>query len=555
MIRKTLILLLLILAIFSCQKKENEKATPEDVVFTALLMDPGAGLKSTNDTIRCQDLDPVYAMVKIGTTPENAKFYSPAVFRLDGKLYTQAIKLEPGTHWVYEFLIMDDMGTPTDTDDDEIYMATPEIDGDFAQYTNPDVPFSITVTAFAKTEVEVQVLCFEPKSYTSFGFEWFAITEIVIREQCFFGDLCVDDPLAWAGSHYELQSTGLAIDMPALFKIHAYRNGNELPFSPFTNDLEFYDDDPTKPWYGVGYPLCVTYPDNLNAEGELFTFELWILVKNENGFNYELYHTWTFEDNEEIEHGGDGIVDFVVGDCNLEPADLELDWLGLSPQPTIDWEAYNDCVGPASGSAPNVTVYSGYLGGGGGFETPAGLLVDFATGNNTAVTVTMEAFNVAGSLGSMPDAGTDAHTAFDAIVNLGESASYNSSGSDWYYQATFSGLDPAKTYEFVTTANRNGSSYNGNGSGSRWTRFSIIGAEEYTNASSSGSGVIVVSDDVIKMNTGYNTVEGNIVKWSGIKCGADGVFIVLSQNVGAEGPGEPIKSYGLQGFKLTQISE
>jgi hypothetical protein len=154
----------------------------------------------------------------------------------------------------------------------------------------------------------------------------------------------------------------------------------------------------------------------------------------------------------------------------------------------------------------------------------------------------------------MPNSGTDAHSAFDGIINLNESASYNSSSSDWSYKATFTGLDPSKTYEFVTTANRNGGSYSGTGSSSRWTKFSLIGADAYTNASSSGSGVIVVSADVIKMNTGYNTVEGNVVKWTGIQPGTDGSFVVLSQNVGAEGPGESRKSYGLQGFILTQTS-
>jgi FlgD Ig-like domain len=221
---------------------------------------------------------------------------------------------------------------------------------------------------------------------------------------------------------------------------------------------------------------------------------------------------------------------------------------------TVDWKAHNDCVGPASGSAANVTHYSGYLGGGGGFEDPDGYLKNYDTGADLPVYVTLEAVNVAGSLGGMPNAGTDAYNAFNGIVNLNESASYNSSSTDWSYKVTFTGLDPNKTYEFVTTANRNSSSYAGSGTGSRWAKFSIIEAEAYTNASSSGSGVIVVSQDVIKMNTGYNTVEGNVVKWTGIRSGSDGSFVVLSQNVGSDGPGEPIKSYGLQGFVLTQSS-
>jgi hypothetical protein len=220
-----------------------------------------------------------------------------------------------------------------------------------------------------------------------------------------------------------------------------------------------------------------------------------------------------------------------------------------TPAGAVLWTAYNDCVGPASGSAPNVTCFSGYLGGGGGFETPSGYLVDFDTGLAMAVQVFMEAYNVSGSLGAMPNTGTEAHSIFDGIVNLNESASYGSSSLDWYYKATFTGLDPTKSYTFVTTANRNGASYAGDGSASRWTQFSISGADAFTNASSAG--VLEVNPGVLKMNTGYNTVDGYVIGWTGITA-ADGSFTILSENVGAGGPGELRKSYGLQGFMLQE---
>jgi hypothetical protein len=204
---------------FNCQKNDPGTVTPQDVVFSAYQVDPGSGVKSTGDwDWICQDLDPVYARIKIGT-----KDYTPSVFMLDGKLYTQAIKLEPGTYSVSEFLIMDDMGTPGDVSDDQIYMATPEAGAEFAQYTAPDVPFDITVTAFTKLEVPIEVLCFIPDVYQSFGFDWFVISEYIIREQCFFGDFCVKHPADYLGSLYGNQSTGLKIDMPAIFSIKVYK--------------------------------------------------------------------------------------------------------------------------------------------------------------------------------------------------------------------------------------------------------------------------------------------------------------------------------------------
>jgi len=211
---------------------------------------------------------------------------------------------------------------------------------------------------------------------------------------------------------------------------------------------------------------------------------------------------------------------------------------------------YNDCV--HGGSGPNTTIYSAYMGDGGGFEDPDGYLKDFDTGGTTSVWVEMTGANISGSISAPPNAGTDAHDVFVASggVNLGDwSTSYNSSSSDWFYQVTFTGLDPLKTYNFVTTANRHSSSYAGDGPSSRWTKFSIIGADTYTNASSAG--VVEISPDVVRFNTGYNTVNGYVAAWEGITA-VDGSFSVLSQNVGLAGPGEPRKSYGMEGFMLEE---
>ena len=215
-----------------------------------------------------------------------------------------------------------------------------------------------------------------------------------------------------------------------------------------------------------------------------------------------------------------------------------------------DFVAYNDCV--HGGSPANTTIYSAYMGDGGGFEIPHGYLKNFATGAYTTVWVELTGSNISGSISGAPNAGTDAYNLFNGKVNLGDySTSYNSSASNWYYQVTFTGLDPNKTYEFVTTANRNNPDYAGDGSSSRWTKFSIIGADTYTNSSSAG--VVEVSEDVVRMNTGYNTANGYVVRWSGTTA-ADGSFTVKSENAGAGGPGEARKSHGMEGFMLAEVT-
>jgi len=310
------ILLSIISATFlfnGCQKDEPPKE--QDVVFAATQVDPNGGLKSASDW-DCKDLIADYAKVNINNVD-----YLPKVFRLDdGKLYTQAIKLPvlQTPYTVSNFLLMDDNNTPLTTDDDIIVMATPTLNSDYDEYVLSPVSFTINVTEFTKAEIPIEVLCFQDNQYQKFGFDWFVITEIVVREQCFFGDFCVKHPADYEGSNYENQSTGLHIDMPALFEIRAYdEDGIQLPNSPFTNASE-------QAGWGVGSPLCVQYPDNLGIDGEVYAFELWIYVKTGSGFEYVHFHTWSFTDNDPIVSGSDNVVDFVLGSCNYSGTDLQL---------------------------------------------------------------------------------------------------------------------------------------------------------------------------------------------------------------------------------------
>lgn len=310
------VIMLVAVVFFSCKKdKEDNTVVTQDVSFQANQIVPESGLKSTSAfDIKCSDIEPTNAHVVIAGVG-----YDPQVFRIDGKLYTQAIKLLPGSYTVTSFFLYKESGATAGYQiaEDLIVMATPESGSPYNVYTTPDLPFTFTVTKFAKTEVYVEVLCFEAAKYTDFGFGWFQVGEIVLREQCFFGDICMKHPADYAGSHYALQPGGLKLDMPAIFKIVAYKDNVLLPnYSTFTNDFG--------PNYGVGAPVCVQYPDNINISGETFKFELWILVKVGATFDYKLFNTWTFIDANVIPAGTDGVVDFVLGSCNLSGTDLQL---------------------------------------------------------------------------------------------------------------------------------------------------------------------------------------------------------------------------------------
>jgi hypothetical protein len=182
------------------------------------------------------------------------------------------------------------------------------------------------VEAFKKAQIEIEVLCFQDHMYTDFGFFWFHITEIIVREMCFFGDICLNgnggEPPAWipadyAGSLYA--APDVQEDEVAIFQVKVFKNGTALPapYDIFTNE----------PWLGIGAPLCVVYPDNLSVV-EVFTFEIWVYVKTTTGFGYQLYHTFTVTDGEVWVTGTDGIIDFAIGTCS---PDSQYIWPWLMP--------------------------------------------------------------------------------------------------------------------------------------------------------------------------------------------------------------------------------
>jgi hypothetical protein len=191
------------------------------------------------------------------------------------------------------------------------------------------------------------------------------------------------------------------------------------------------------------------------------------------------------------------------------------------------WTAYNDAASPyLTGNATQFSI-SG---------TTAGLLKDYASGTNTAVTAT---FTTSGSSslqsttnGGAAASGTDAYTTFNGKVDPAGviacvSSSSGCTASD-YIDVTFTGLNPALTYTFATTTVRNGgTSYN-----TRNARYTISDITSATNASTSG--VTVLSNESVWFNAGNNQAEGYVARWTNIVPGSDGDFTVRAQPQGSE---------------------
>ena len=292
------ILVLSVFLLTNCNKEAKEDGSElGELTFSAIEINP-------DKDIECMDGTVTHARVNIDDV-----MYYPLTFVLDGKLFTQAIKLAAGNHILKEFSLMDNNGYgPNDHGNHKVLKSTPMYDSDYAEFVEEPLYRKFSIRPFQKYDMWIEVLCYIEADYDRFGFQWFQVHEIIVREQCFFGDICLKHPDDYKGSPYE--QGGLKIDEIAIFEIRVTRNGHDVPGG--SNIRTF-----------TRGPLCIQYADRLDKV-DVFKFELWILVKVGAGFDYVKFHTWTFKDAEMIDNGGDGVVEFVLGNCNYSPTDLLL---------------------------------------------------------------------------------------------------------------------------------------------------------------------------------------------------------------------------------------
>lgn len=309
------IIFLSVLLLTNC-KKENkiDEQSPGELVFAPIdvINDAEKDGDPTFDVLCNEEYVVHHAFVTLERVDIEGNVitnHTPLTFILDNKLYTQSLKLEPGEYIIREFSLM--------TEGDDIVKSTPMVGSVYAGYVNNPIDdlVDFEIFPFEKEQFEVDVLCFVPAVWDNFGFEWFDVTEITLREQCFFGDICIDDFVAYAGTLYD---NPLVNDEVAIFRIEVYRDGYWVEDFYNTN----YDEFDVLTYIS---PLCVQYADYDLVDN---TFEFKLFIYTDLGYQY--FYTWTFDDDEKIPSNNsdfipgydDGVVDFVLGDCVVTPSDL-----------------------------------------------------------------------------------------------------------------------------------------------------------------------------------------------------------------------------------------
>ena len=325
----------------------------QDVIFTA-------STELKYDIFDCENANPDYALLTFTVDhdddvntdeipyPGVGQVITTPVFYVNDVMYTQAIKLPAEKSYtlvdmrlfatgagdnVDPSLVVDDNpATPTN---DLLVNAVPYTGSHYANLITAPVPVQINVSPFAKTEVPISILCYDETEYEEFGFTWFRIEENNVRTKYFFGDFCTkffEDYLD--AELYE--DIHVLVDMPAIMKLRLHKLN--LEYSGDTTSI-FVDEFTNEGTYADGEPLRVAYPD-MEADDDIFRLDVFIYVKIGDGFGYKKFVEWFWNDNEEEMYTslddlntatnsfnsggveGDGVYDFILGNCNVAGADI-----------------------------------------------------------------------------------------------------------------------------------------------------------------------------------------------------------------------------------------
>jgi hypothetical protein len=333
--RKIMLLLLSTFIFFIGCKKDKEEVLL-DLSFrvnevSSIQTKSGSIIKS--DTIICSGLRLDYVKLKIN----NGNFQNIPIFNVGGIYYTSSIKLPVGNHMLNEFIVYNNNNTPNDQTDDIVVSATPHVGSLFGGYVTTPLDVNIQISEDKKNEVKIDVVCFDPTTYQNFGFVYFQLNQLIIRQLWFYGDFCIRNKNEYNNSLYSQQtnwnnSSGLYIDVPAIIKVEVFRNG--ILQNTFTNSTQ-------------GEKLSVNYGDYINTN-ESFLLKLYVYVKEGTQFNYKLFKEFTFNNVSNILQGSDGIVDFVLGGCydpNSPPDYIFPEYMNLPPTLTYTITAQPSTMG------------------------------------------------------------------------------------------------------------------------------------------------------------------------------------------------------------------
>lgn len=293
----SLVALLLVLVIYSCEKQ------PDDLQSISFNIDNVTNslkksVDPTNNIVPvCKDVAPAYVIAKINGDDYKLNILSG----LNDGTETQVLKLDAATYTLQDFKVY--------SVEDDLIWAAPTSGSYYATlFGIQGVDVDFTIAEFEKSKLNIDVLCWEPYNYSDFGFNWFNYDRIKVKTLCFFGDICIENYIAWhenPSPYFEQDYDGY--DFPAIFKVEIKsENGVLLNDENVNSNLN---------WKGESNPLCIEYPDFV-GQNDIYTFEIFLMKPNGN-YDETPYISQQFSSEDDFVDitGDDGVFVFAYGIC------------------------------------------------------------------------------------------------------------------------------------------------------------------------------------------------------------------------------------------------
>ena len=172
-------------------------------------------------------------------------------------------------------------------------------------------------------------------------------------------------------------------------------------------------------------------------------------------------------------------------------------------------------ITPAAGTNPPIPIN----------PATSFILLDQASGTDTDARLQVDTSGInTTSANGTSSTGGDANDVFGGIVDGAGVYTFADTGD--VFTLNFSGLDPAKLYTVVLTANRDQT-------GTRVLDLDLLDVDGSTPAPSDGT--TMSSPTHARFNADDNTTAGDVARWVGINPGADGDFSVQANRVTSVG--------------------
>ncbi len=162
--KKLVLAFLCILALATCKKDSDDIIpVPQEQELSFSITPKTAPEGGMYKDWECKPYEPDYLQVTIDSID-----YFPQVFRIDGKLYSQTIKLsvpegqDSATYVISNFLLWDDGNTYEEIlpgVNDTILMGTPDSSSVNAVYVSTPLDYILTVGVFTSPQINMEVMC------------------------------------------------------------------------------------------------------------------------------------------------------------------------------------------------------------------------------------------------------------------------------------------------------------------------------------------------------------------------------------------------------------